>query len=298
MVRLRSWSLHGRKITFYLPGMFRIDQRRGAYPGLSITGKRCYLQCAHCRGRLLRRMIDCSTPEQLLKKAFELDKQGFPGCLITGGSTPQGEIPWKPFFPVLKMITSQTSLKVSVHSGLVDEETAEGLGNSNVYRVLIDVVGSAETLSRVHNLDCGLERIEQTLDLLTRKGLNVVPHIVIGIDHGRIIGEYNALRMIKKYEPTQISLVVFMPLPGTPLGKCAPPALKDVAAVILHARDLFMDIPISLGCSRPRGMYSVALERIALDMGLNKMALWNDETLDYAKSLGLDIEFKYTCCAL
>lgn len=42
-----SWQNFGRRITFYLPGMFRVDGMTGKYPALSITGSRCALQCGH-----------------------------------------------------------------------------------------------------------------------------------------------------------------------------------------------------------------------------------------------------------
>ena len=81
----KSWNIHGKIITFYIPGMFRIDNQRGTYPGLSITGKTCELLCSHCKGRLLQNMKDCSNPDTLLKTCLSLDEQGYPGCLITGG---------------------------------------------------------------------------------------------------------------------------------------------------------------------------------------------------------------------
>ena len=300
MKRLReqSWKVHGRKVTFYLPGMFRIDDQRGKYPGLSITGNVCQLLCAHCKGRLIQQMIDCSDPQYLLQKCLELDAQGFPGCLITGGSSPTGEIPWRAFLEVLREITERTSLKISVHAGLLDEEIARGLAESGVARFMLDVVGSEKTLRDIHNLTCGIERIEQTLGLLSKYRLYFVPHVVVGIDHGNIIGEYDALRMIKRYNPSQVNIVVLMPLPGTPLAKCKPPALDDVRDIMIVAREMFMDIPVSLGCGRPRGEYSIGLERIALDIGINKIALWNDESLIYARELNLEIIFQETCCSL
>ncbi|MCD6385438.1 radical SAM protein [Candidatus Sumerlaeota bacterium] len=297
-LRERAWEIHGRNVTFYLPGMFRIDKQRGRYPGLSITGRVCRLQCAHCKGRLLRQMVDCSSPDVLLRKCLELDALGYPGCLITGGSSRSGELPWREFLPTLRKIVERTSLQISVHSGLADEEIVRELAETGVARVMLDVVGSDDTLANIHNLTCGIGRIENTLRLLSEHSIHYVPHIVVGIDHGRIIGEYNALQMVRRYNPPQVNLVVFMPLPGTPLAKCKPPKLEEVWDVFITAREMFMDIPLSLGCGRPRGAYSIALEKMALDLGFNKIALWNDESLEYAKELGLDVKFKMTCCSL
>jgi uncharacterized radical SAM superfamily protein len=200
--------------------------------------------------------------------------------------------------PVLKDIVSRTSLTISVHSGIVDEDTVRGFQDAGVHRVLVDVVGSSETLKNVYNLPYGVEKVEETLRLLTESGLDIVPHVIMGIDSGRIKGEYEALRIIEKYNPAQICLVTFMPLPGTPLGTSEPPDLEEVKKVMVFAREIFMDIPVSLGCGRPRGDYSMALERFALDVGVNRIALWNDESLDHAHALGLEIDFRKTCCAV
>ena len=243
-------------------------------------------------------MIDCSSPEALLNKCIELERLGFSGCLITGGSTPAGIIPWHRFFPVLREIKQRTSLQISVHSGLMNEETAKRFHETGVDRVLIDVVGSDETLETVHNLGCGISSIENTLRHLSHYRIPFVPHIVIGIHKGKILGEKRALEMIRKCNPSQLNLVVFMPLPETPLAKCPPPALKEVADIMSTARDMFIDITIALGCGRPRGSYSIELERLALEMGFNKIALWNDETLAYAQELGIEYNFKETCCCL
>ena len=42
-----SWKIHGKKILFYLPGMYVRDGVQGQYPALSITGANCRQQCAH-----------------------------------------------------------------------------------------------------------------------------------------------------------------------------------------------------------------------------------------------------------
>ena len=65
-----------------------------------------------------------------------------------------------------------------------------------------------------------------------------------------------------------------------------------------ESRLLFPESEIALGCARPRGAYRRALERIALDAGVNRVALYSDESVEYARSLGLDVVFRETCCSL
>ncbi|MCX7765595.1 MAG: radical SAM protein, partial [Candidatus Sumerlaeia bacterium] len=193
--------MHSKKVIFYLPGMFTINGRRGKYPALSITGKNCDLLCEHCYGKLLQQMIDCSTPEKLLHKCLKLAELGYSGCLITGGCSKDGRLPYKNFLPALQEIKQRTSLKISIHTGVVDEELARGLAEVGVHRVLIDVVGAVKTLKDIYKLNITPERIEKSLELLSCYNLYFVPHVVIGIDRGHIIGEYEALRLIRRYNP-------------------------------------------------------------------------------------------------
>jgi len=56
------------------------------------------------------------------------------------------------------------------------------------------------------------------------------------------------------------------------------------------------DTLISLGCARPRG--SRRLEVLAVDAGVNRMALPSDEAVERARSYGLDIRYQKTCCSV
>ena len=62
-----SWNNLGRRITFFLPGMFIQNGLSGKYPAVSITGSRCDLMCDHCQGKLLESMIPAPGPEALFE---------------------------------------------------------------------------------------------------------------------------------------------------------------------------------------------------------------------------------------
>ena len=61
----------GRRIHFYAPGMVHYETpfykaaNPYRFPAVSVTGKFCELQCKHCRGTLLRSMVEVRSPEEL-----------------------------------------------------------------------------------------------------------------------------------------------------------------------------------------------------------------------------------------
>jgi len=191
--REKSWGVFGKKITFYIPGMIRCDGISGKYQALSITGKDCTLQCEHCKGELLRSMFQASTPEALVARCLQIDQRGNHGVLISGGCDQNGRLPWDRFLPAIREIKDRTGLLVSIHSGLVDRNTARGLKEAGVDQALIDVVGDDETYRRICHVPFGTEQIVSSMEALESAGLEVVPHVVCGLDFGEIKGERRAL---------------------------------------------------------------------------------------------------------
>jgi lipoyl synthase len=71
---------------------------------------------------------------------------------------------------------------------------------------------------------------------------------------------------------------------------------EQVADIIAEARMQMPEIPISLGCARQRG--NTLLEELAIDAGINRMALPSEEALARAKGYGLEMQFQPTCCSV
>jgi hypothetical protein len=87
-----------------------------------------------------------------------------------------------------------------------------------------------------------------------------------------------------------------MSIPGTPVRSVIPPAAEAVADVIAEARLRLPATLISLGCARQRG--NTLLETLAIDAGINRMALPSDEAVTRAKSYDLEICYQKTCCSV
>jgi len=291
-----AWKNFGKKITFYLPSMFCYEGRWGRYPAISVTGKNCMLQCDHCKGKLLEPMIYATTPEQLIKSCVKLSRQGDLGCLISGGLQGDGTMPWHGFVSAIEFIKKTTNLFISVHCGILDFQTAKKLKSAGVDQALIDVVGDDETLRKVYHVEFGIEKIAASLNALRQAGIPTIPHIVVGLDYGKINGEYKAIDIIKDYEPEAVVIVSLMPLPETTMESVLPPSSEQIAEVILNARNEMPNTPVSLGCARRRG--DSRIDILAVDCGVNRIAIPSEDAIKRAQEYGLEIEWQETCCSL
>ncbi len=293
-----SWQRFGKRITFHLPGMFVVDGMRGRYPAISITGAHCGLNCDHCAGRILEPMPAATSPRALIDLCLRLKDAGVEGFLVTGGSDSQGRLPWDRFVDALGEVKRRTGLHLSIHSGMLDREVARSLKQAGVDQANLDIVGAEETWREVMHLPDGAALLDRSLEALHEAGLEVVPHVIMGIHFGRILGERKALDILRRYPPRLLVWVALMPLPSTPMAGAAPPSLEEAALLFAESRLAFPESEIALGCARPRGGYRLALERVAIQAGVNRVAVYSEETVDYARSLDLKVHFEQTCCSL
>ncbi|OQY45087.1 MAG: hypothetical protein B6240_09355 [Desulfobacteraceae bacterium 4572_87] len=294
--RCMSWKNLGKQITFYVPGMFFCNGVRGKYPGISITGSQCSLSCDHCGALILETMIPAENPKELLAKCIQLEKRGNHGVLLSGGCSRNGKLPWKKFIPAIAEIKEKTDLFISIHSGLVDLSDALALKAAGVDQALIDVIGNDETYQKVYHVPFGVAEIQKAMEALQKADLPTVPHVVCGLDYGRINGETEALKMISQFSVDQVVIVSLMNLARTKMEKVIPPDAHDVARIIATARSLMPKTSISLGCARQRG--NTLMETLAIDAGVNRMALPSEEAVLRAKFHGLEIHYQKTCCSV
>jgi hypothetical protein len=241
-------------------------------------------------------MIPADDPDALFEKCLALERTGCYGVLISGGCDRDGCLPWEPFLPAIRAVKEKTRLFISVHAGFIRENDAAGLKQAGVDQALVDVIGDDETLQRVYHVPFGVERIAAGLEALQTAGVPIVPHIVCGIDYGRMRGEQKALDIVAPFKVEQVVVLSLMGIPATPVQRVDPPRAEAVAELIALARFKLPETLISLGCARPRG--SRRLEVLAVDAGVNRMALPSDEAVERARSYGLDIRYQKTCCSV
>ena len=292
-----SWSKFGKRMVCYVPSMFSYFGETGKYPAISLTGKECALDCDHCGGKLLEPMLNAGDPDKLIELCKKLEAEGNEGVLISGGCDETGRLPWPDYYDSIKRIKSETKLKVSIHTGLLDHKTAKALKVAGVDQALFDVLWSEELLSKVYHLNVGFEKIIETMDAITDAGLDFIPHVVVGLMYGKIDGELKALEMIAKYKPKLCVIVALMDLEGTKMINVPSPTPEEIARIIATARLMMPESEISLGCARPR-QTQPETDVLAVEAGVNRMAIPTEQGLKRAKELGVKVEMVKTCCSL
>src|SRR3990170_1259187 len=291
-----------KKINVYAPSFTsyktsRICSSPNQFPTISVTGNACALHCKHCGGKVLETMLAADTPAKLYEVAVKLKQKGGLGCLVSGGCRPDGSVPLKSFIPTLARIKKELGLVVIVHTGIINLDTALALKNAEVDAALIDVVGSDETIRQVYNLNVTISDYEESLKAMNTSGLNFVPHVIVGLQNGRLNGEFQALSMISRFNPSAVVIIVFMPIPGTEMAAVKPPQPSEVARVIATARLMFPETPLALGCMRPKGKHRAETDVYALKAGVNGIAFPSEEGIKYAEEHGYELSFSPYCCS-
>jgi uncharacterized radical SAM superfamily protein len=301
---LESGSFKPRscEIRFYAPSFTYYKTKHycsstTAFPTISITGNACALNCKHCGGKVLETMHPALSPQALFELGVKLKGKGAKGCLVSGGCLPDGSVPIDNFVPVLERLKRELGLTVFVHTGIIKKDTARALKEAGVDTALIDVIGSAESVAKIYNLKITIRDYADSLNALKEAKLNVVPHVIVGLNEGKLDGELHALQMIQQIKPSALVIIAFMPIHGTAMAKTPPPKPVDVAKVSALARQMFPETPLVLGCMRPKGRSRSETDVLALKAGVDAIAFPSEEAVEYAKSKGYGTVFSSFCCA-
>ncbi|HSN21391.1 MAG TPA: radical SAM protein, partial [Usitatibacter sp.] len=174
---------------------------KNAFPAFSITAGACGLNCDHCQAKILEPMIPATSPEMLEAKVRAMiasdDLRGF---LLSGGSSRRNEIPYERYMPVIERLKRDfPHLRIAIHSALTDARRAKSMESAGVDTAMMDVIGADETIREVYHLDRPVEDFEATLESLCSTSMQVVPHIVIGLHYGRLLGEARALDIVARH---------------------------------------------------------------------------------------------------
>lgn len=272
---------------------------KNSFPAFSVTGSACALDCDHCQAKILEPMIPATTPEMLDRKVRDLillqDLQGF---LLSGGSNRRNEIKYERYYPVIEKLKRDFPyLKIAIHSALLDERRAKLMESAGVDTAMMDVIGAEETIRQVYHLDRPVEDFEATLAALCSTSMEVVPHIVIGLHYGRILGEARALDICARHGIHSLVLVVIMPFYARP-GTFATPETADVGRIFLEARRRLQTKPVNLGCARPPGMHKRVTDAYAVMAGLDGIAFPADGAVAVAEAIGRPYEQAHACCSI
>lgn len=304
-MQTRAREVAARPIRFSSPTFkeYQTDELSGcgknSFPAFSITAAACALNCDHCQKKILEPMIPATNPEMLDQKVRDLillqDLQGF---LLSGGSDKRNVIRYERYYPVIERLKRDfPHLRIAIHTALVDEAAARRMQNAGVGTAMMDVIGAQETIRDVYHLDRPVADFEATLAALTQTSMEIVPHIVLGLHYGRMLGEPAAFDMVARYPIQSLVLVVVMPFYAKP-GTFETPDAHEVGRMFFEARARLADKPVLLGCARPPGMHKRITDAYAVMAGLDGIAFPADGAVAAAQMCGRTYEQAHACCSI
>ena len=297
-----SQKSFGKRIRFYAPSFVYYKSRDyssspAAFPSISVTASSCSLNCKHCGSTVLNTMYPATSPGRLLELCKDLKSKGAVGCLISGGCISDGSVPLEGFVDTMAEVKRELGLTLVVHTGVVGRDMAKQLSQAGVDAALIDVIGSDETIREICHLNLTVRDYEKSLQALREAEVPMVPHILVGLHYGQVVGEFRALEIVAGSSPSAVIIIVFMPIRGTAMEQVAPPDPSDIGKVLAAARFMMPRTPLVLGCMRPKDPYRAKVDVIAVRAGVNAIAFPAEEAVELAKSLGYEISFSSLCCS-
>jgi uncharacterized radical SAM superfamily protein len=272
---------------------------KNSFPAFSVTAAGCALMCDHCQAKILEPMIPAVSPEMLDRTVRDMiEQQDLRGFLLSGGSNRRNEIRYERFYPVVERLKRDfPHLQIAIHSALLDAQRAKRMEAAGVDTAMMDVIGARETIAEVYHLERPVEDFEAALAALCSTSMEVVPHIVIGLHYGRLLGEPNALDIVSRHRIHSLVLVVVMPFYTKP-GMFQTPDARDVGRLFLEARRRIAGRPVLLGCARPAGMHRRATDAYAVMSGLDGIAFPAEGTLAVANAIGRPALQEHACCSI
>ena len=301
----RAATLRGRPIRFSTPSFKEYSGgeiegcAKNSFPAFSITAGACALQCDHCQAKILEPMLPATSPEMLERKVRDLvlmqDLQGF---LLSGGSNRRNEVPYERYLPTVERLKRDfPHLKIAIHTALMDLARAKRMESAGIDTAMMDVIGSEATIRDVYHLDRPVADFEATLAALCETSMSIVPHIVIGLHYGRILGEAAAIDIVARHATEALVLVVVMPFYAKP-GTFMVPDASEVGRIFAHARARLEDRQVLLGCARPPGLHKRATDAYGVMAGLDGIAFPADGAVALARSLGRPVSQAHACCSI
>ncbi len=272
---------------------------KSAWPAVSITGGDCALACDHCKAKILEPMIAARTPDALWRVVNEQIALGAQGMLLTGGSNHRNEVEYDTYYPVVRRIKDAfPAFKIAMHTALVDMDIARRMEDAGIDAAMMDVIGAQDTITQVYHLRRSVDDFERSLEYLTRTSMKTVPHIVIGLHYGRMLGEWEALEIVARHLPSALVLVVVMPFYAPAQRPFVTPDARAVGRFFMDARQRLPDTPLLLGCARPAGLIKSEIDSYAVMAGLNGIAHPADGVVELAVRLGRDVRVTPACCSI
>lgn len=212
--------------------------------------------------------------------------KGANGALISGGSDLDGSIPYDK--EDLERCLGMDGFVTNVHVGLISELK---YNYRDAGSISVDIPPSDRVVREIYNLkDRSLSDYIGMLELFEEDGISYTPHICVGIEEGKVDGEFEVLEILQSYSCEQL---VILSLKRTPFASMTKNRLNvtDYEKVLKSARDKFKYL--NLGCMRDRDNGKESLwhyfDKIAWPSTIIKGEL---------AKMGIDTREFDTCCSV
>jgi uncharacterized radical SAM superfamily protein len=169
--------------------------------------------------------------------------------------------------------------------------------SAGVDSAMMDVIGAEETIREVYHLDRPVDDFEAALAALCATSMSVVPHIVLGLHYGRMVGEANAFDIVSRHAIDSLVLVVIMPFYAKP-GTFVTPDVHEIGTMFLESRQRITDRKVLLGCARPPGMHKRMTDAYAVMAGLDGIAFPAEGAVAVAEMTGRAFDQEHSCCSI
>lgn len=292
-----------KEIVFSAPHIKRYETDEFApgteprFVAISLRGSECHLLCDHCRTRMLSALYHVKKPEQFMTLVENLVRKGCRGILVTGGCDLDGTIPLEDFSKVVREAKDRFGLHIASHTKMVTGSFAAAAVEAGIDLVMCDLVGADKPLQEVYHLsNRTIADVEASLDNAIEHGLKLAPHILIGIDYGKVESEYRALDMLKNRPFESLALVVLTPLRHTPMANSVIDE-EGVLRFLEHAREQYPQSKLTLGCAKTWGALQRRFEEKALQLGFNAIAYPSEGIISLARQMGYTVKLTESCCA-
>ncbi|MHA1243296.1 MAG: radical SAM protein [Candidatus Heimdallarchaeota archaeon] len=278
----------GDELIAYYPGRF--------FPSVSLTGSQCAQNCLYCNKYYLQNMKAVISPNDLLVYALELEKNNGTGMLLSGGYTEESIVPFEPFLDTIEKIKQETKLKINIHPGLINKKQAQKLAKVGVDSVSFDLITDDVVIKEIIQNGKTGKDYKEAYEIMVNAGLNVIPHICLGLYFGTEKGNLKTLEYVLQQEPKLVVFLGFIPTKGTPMSNSKTIHPNFLTKVLTYSRLNKPKIEQSLGCMRVR---KYEYERNAILAGINRIAVPKKKTLDFAQTeFKLKIKKEEKCCSI
>ncbi len=213
--------------------------------------------------------------------------------LVSGGCDEAGRVPIAEHVDLLRALRERGRL--NVHSGIVTEGDVAILRELDPV-VSYDFVVHQPTITTVYGHGRTARDFLEGYRLLRSAGLRVVPHVLIGLNGGRIEGERAAVEALRELGCEELVFLVLIPTRGSRFATAQPPPPEEVAEVLCWARVTLPEADLQLGCMRPGGRYRRNLDPLAVRAGVNGIVKPDPAAVRAAEEVGLKIEWGEECC--